>query len=221
MQLSNIRQALVAWTLTFTITSQFVHHIVLHNVCLPAALLTGAVVALWVALPMVMPWQIERYNQLDPVPKRYVIERGQALERVGSALRDCGWEVSPRDQNRIHAWLQETTHTTHTTQPTQPTQPTQSTQSAPYNQAMFSLDAKVEQSENSVVVHLHTRVAGKALDYWEHTSILDSAYATIDRALGVGSDITNFAIYTIKAPPWWLLIVTGITLVIFAKIALS
>ena len=171
----------------------------------------GLVAAIWAAWPFFHKGAVNRYNFLHPVPRRYPVPLKQAFSKIreiiGEKTYNFGdrWNVSTADtmQKRITATLRFTEEESRGFDGSNIANIHHRTERV---QRLLELDVQMkEEPEDLVVVQFDFRPRVEGVAWYACDSIINGIVSDVETALGPGSDAGNAADTTLPAPPWWLI----------------
>lgn len=191
-----------------------------HNI--GAGFVSGCVAAIWTAWPLVKVHQQERSNMLSPVPKRYQAPCKQAFaalrEILATSTYEFGntWRVSLADTQtkRIVAMLSFSEDETRLETGSRGGIDTRTYRV----KRLINLEAQFKDDSETCVIQLDfdTKAEGHNWIYaCDH--VIHGIQNALDDRLGIGRPVGSPATFTLTAPPWWLLGLTGLgVLILFA-----
>lgn len=202
--------AIVGGVIAFLVVGAIVSQTVVHDSYSSAGFLSGAVAAAWCIWPALKVHQVERYNTLRPVPKKYQLPWKNAFAKVREILDRANykmgsrWHVSTADtqSKHIHATLQfmdeegkfEGTKVENIQYRTERVR------------RLVEVDIQFQDLDEATVIQLdfQTQAEGNnpiyACDF-----VVEDVKNAIDRELGAGAAVGDPAQFVMGAPPWWLL----------------
>lgn len=207
--------AIVGSVFAFLSVCAIVAQLVVHKNDAPAVFWSGAVAAAWCIWPAIKGHQVERYNVLRPVPRRYKIVWKNAYAKVREILdrahykMGSRWNVTSDPQSRhIRALLTFTDEEGHFDAPGGRVENIQ--YRTERVKRLVELDVQFKEEDEYTVVQLdfQTQAEGRnpiyACDF-----VVEDIKSAVERELGPGTDAGSPAQFTLEAPPWWLLAFTG------------
>ena len=171
----------------------------------------GLVAAIWAGWPFFHTGAVKRYNFLHPVPRRYTVPLKQAFSKIreiiGEKTYNFGdkWNVSTADtlQKRITATLRFTEEESRGFEGSNIANIHHRTERV---QRLLELDVQMkEEPGDLVVVQFDFRPRVEGVAWYACDSIINGIVSDVEAALGPGSDAGNPADTTLPAPPWWLI----------------
>lgn len=211
--------AIIGGIVAFLVVGAIVSQTVVHSSTAEAGWFSGLVAAAWCVWPALKGHQVERYNMLRPVPKKYQLPWKNAFGKVREILDRANykmgskWHVSTADtqSKHIHATLQfmdeegkfEGTKVENIRYTTERVK------------RLVELDIQFKEMDDATIIQLDfsTQAEGNnpiyACDF-----VVDDIKNAIEREVGPGTAVGNPAEFVLGAPPWWLLGATGFGLMI-------
>ena len=173
--------------------------------------LEGLVAGVWAAWPFLHTGNVQRYNFLHPVPRRYKAPLKQAFAKIRQIIGEKSynfgdkWHVSTADtmQRRITATLKFMEEESRGFEGSNIANIQHRTQRV---QRLLELDVQLKEEPNDVTVvqfDFHPKVEGAA--WYACDSIVTGIVSDTETALGPGTDAGNPADTSLPAPPWWLI----------------
>lgn len=211
--------------LAFFIVGSTVGEIATHNP--QAGGFPGLVAALWAAWPFFHKGRVQRYNFLHPVPRRYNVAVKQAFSKVRTVLDEKTynfgdqWKVPTADTQgrRIHAVLRFTEEETHMEPGGRPGEVHMRKQRV---QRLLELDVQMKEEPNdSTVIQFDFYPKVEGMQFAACDGIVSGILNDVEATLGAGTDAGNPMATSLPAPPWWLLGVTALALLMLAGDVIS
>lgn len=179
--------------------------------------IAGVIAALWVGYPFYKHGQIERYNLLCPVPKRYSLGWQQAFAKIREILARASykmgnrWNVTTADTvgKHIHAILTFTDEEFAGYSGTRVENIRRNTERV---RRQIDVDFQFKEDGDNSIVQMDFSIQIEGANPHAADFVVDDIKTAVERELGAGVAVGNPAEFTWEAPPWWLLIVTGILL---------
>ena len=208
--MGGIIAGIITFIVTAALTSEGAHF--------PQGQWTAALIAaVWVGWPFHKHGQIERYNTLRPVPKRYQIGWQQAFAKVREILARASyklgsrWNVTTADTQgkHIHAVLHFTEEEFAGFEGSRVENIRRKTE---HVRREVELDVQFKEAEDGCIVQVDFNVRTDGANYQAADFVVEDVKNSIERELGAGTPVGNPAEFTLEAPPWWLLIGTGVML---------
>lgn len=199
------------WMLVGAVIGQLVTH---KN---DAGMIPGMVAGIWAAWPFFHQGRVQRYNFLHPVPKRYKVAVKQAFSKVRTVLDEKtynygdGWKVPTADTQgrRIHATLRYTEEETKTDVDARGGIHTRKERV----QRLLLLDVQMKEEPNdSTVIQFDFTPKVEGMSFFACDGIVVGILNDVEAALGAGTDAGNPMATSLPAPPWWLLGLSALAL---------
>jgi len=180
----------------------------------------GLVAAVWAAWPFFHTGSVNCYNFLHPVPRRYKTPLKQAFAKVRQIISEKSynfgdkWHVATADtqQRRITATLRFTEEESRGFEGTNIANIQHRSQRV---QRLLELDVQMKEEPNdTTVVQFDFRPKVEGVNLSACDSIIAGIISDVETALGPGTDAGNPADTSIPAPPWWLIGVGGLGLLV-------
>lgn len=208
--------AIIAGLVVWGIVGSTLGMLVLHKN--EAGILPGLVAGIWAAWPFMHQGRVQRYNFLHPVPKRYKVPVKIAFKKVRDILSETTynfgdkWQVPTAEtqQRRIHALLAFSDEAMKMDVDGRGHVHTRTER----EKRILKLDVQMKDEGNSTVIQLDFDPRVEGSSFFACDSIIEKLLRDVESALGAGSNAGDPAATSVPAPPWWLLGVTALFLLI-------
>ncbi len=204
----------------FLFTGAFINEGILHSK--DVGLLPGLVLGVWAAWPLFHHAGVQRYNFLHPVPKEYKVPAPNAFGKVRDFLAEVSynfgdkWHVVTADTHtgRIVANLRFTDEQVHFETDGRGHIHTRKERL----QRFVALELYLKNSGcGTVIVQLDFCPKVEGVKFFACDSIVSAVSNAIESALGPGTPVGNPADTALPAPPWWLLGLSALALLVLCS----
>lgn len=211
--------AIVGGIIAFLVVGAIVSQTVVHDSYSSAGFFSGAVAAAWCIWPALKGHQVERYNTLRPVPKKYQLPWKNAFAKVREILDRANykmgsrWHVSTADtqSKHIHATLQFMDEEGHWEAPGGRVENIQ--RRTERVRRLVEVDIQFQEQDDATVIQLDFRTQAEGSNpIYACDFVVEDVKNAIDREMGSGTAVGNPAEFVLGAPPWWLLGFTALGL---------
>jgi len=196
----------------FLVVGAIVSQTVVHDSYAQAGWMSGLVAAAWCAWPALKGHQVERYNMLRPVPRKYQLPWKNAFGKVreildrGNYKMGSRWHVGTADtQTRhIHATLQ------FMDEEGKFEAPGGRAENIQYRtervRRLVELDIQFQDQDDATIIQLDFKTQAEGNNpIYACDFVVEDIKNSIEREMGPGTNVGNPAEFALEAPPWWLL----------------
>lgn len=177
----------------------------------------GLLTAVCVSWPFFFHANVSRYNFLHPVPRRYKMSVKHAFGKIRKHLDEKAynfgdkWSVPLADtlERRINATFRFTDEESHMEGSSVNSLHTKTER----KQRFIVMDIQFKEEPNdAVVVQFDFRPEVEGANWAACDSVIRGMVSDCDALLGPGTDAGNAAETKLPAPPWWVIIVGALNL---------